>query len=127
MYTYNYQARNISGGMFTGQTQAEDRQAAVADLKQKGFFPLRMEPQNELLAYFSKSTSLGGRVSVKEKAMFTHQFATLLKAGMQLTTALETLSKQTKNKHLGAVITQVCKAIRTRRATERKFYFYKTS
>jgi type IV pilus assembly protein PilC len=107
MYTYNYQARNMSGEMLSGQTQAQDLHAAVASLKQKGLFLLRMEPQNQLLAYFSKNTPVGYRVSVKEKALFTHQFATLLKAGMQLTTALETLARQTRNKHLGAVITQI--------------------
>ena len=50
---------------------------------------------------------MGGRVSIKEKAIFTHQLATLLKAGMKITTALKTLSKQSSNKHLKTVISRI--------------------
>ncbi|MCK4887678.1 MAG: type II secretion system F family protein, partial [Planctomycetes bacterium] len=44
---------------------------------------------------------------VKEKAIFTHQLATMLKAGLQMTSALESLSKQTRSKQLTMVISQI--------------------
>jgi len=107
MLTYSYKAKNISGTEFAGQLQARSRNEVVATLKQKGIFLLKVEPQNRLAAILSSGSQMGGRVSIKEKAIFTHQLATLLKAGMKLTAALKTLSKQSRNKHLKAVISQI--------------------
>ena len=107
MLTYSYKAKNISGNELTGQLQARSRNEVVAALKQKGLFLLKVEPQNRLSAILSSGSQMGGRVSIKDKAIFTHQLATLLKAGMKLTAALKTLSKQSRNKQLKAVISQI--------------------
>jgi type II secretory pathway component PulF len=107
MNTYFYKAKNVGGNEFSGQMQANSRSDVVAALKQKGLFLLKVEPQNRFSAVFMSGRRIGGRVGIKDKALFTHQLATLLKAGMQLTIALNTLSKQTKNKHLKAVISQI--------------------
>ena len=107
MLTYSYKAKNISGTELTGQLQAKSRNEVVAALKQKGLFLLKVEPQNRLSAVFASGTGMGGHVSIKDKAIFTHQLATLLKAGMKLTTALKTLSKQSSNKHLKTVISRI--------------------
>lgn len=107
MLIYSYKAKNISGSEFSGQLQAKNRNEVIAALKQKGLFLLKVEPLNRISAIFASGTQMGGRVSIKDKAIFTHQLATLLKAGMKLTAALNTLSKQTKNKHLKAVISQI--------------------
>lgn len=107
MLTYSYKAKNISGAEFTGQLQAKSRSEVVATLKRKGLFLLTVEPQSRFATILSSGTGVGGRVSIKDKAIFTHQLATLLKAGMKLTVALNTLSKQTKNKHLKTVISRI--------------------
>ncbi len=107
MNTYIYKAKNAGGNEFSGQMQANSRSDVVAALKQKGLFLLKVEPQNRFSAVFASGSRMSGHVSIKDKALFTHQLATLLKAGMQLTIALNTLSKQTKNKHLKAVISQI--------------------
>ena len=107
MLTYSYKAKNISGNELFGQIQAQSRNEVVASLKQKGLFLLKVAPQNRLSVVFASSNQMSGRVSIKDKAIFTHQLATLLKAGMKLTVALNTLSKQTKNKHLKTVISQI--------------------
>ncbi|MHC4396857.1 MAG: type II secretion system F family protein [Planctomycetota bacterium] len=107
MLTYSYKAKNISGNELSGQIQAQSRNEVVAALKQKGLFLLKVVPQNRLSAAFASGSQMGRRVSIKDKAIFTHQLATLLKAGMKLTVALNTLSKQTKNKHLKTVISKI--------------------
>lgn len=107
MLTYSYKAKNISGIELTGQLQAKSRNEVVAALKRKGLFLLTVEPQSRFATILSSGTGVGGRVSIKDKAIFTHQLATLLKAGMKLTVALNTLSKQTKNKHLKTVISRI--------------------
>ena len=107
MLTYSYKAKNISGNELSGQMQGKTRQEVVAALKQKGRFLLKVEARNIFTTVFASGSQIGRRVSVKEKAIFTHQLATLLKAGMKLTDALKTLSKQTKNKHLKTVSTTI--------------------
>ena len=107
MLTYSYKAKNISGEELSGQLQAQSRAEVVATLKQKGLFLLKVEPLGRFSAVFASGGQIGGRVSIKEKAIFTHQLATLLKAGVKLTVALSTLSKQTENKHLKAVISKI--------------------
>ena len=107
MLTYSYKAKNISGNGLFGQIQAKSRNEVVTALKQKGLFLLKVAPQNRLSAVFTSGNQMGRRVSIKDKAIFTHQLATLLKAGMKLTVALNTLSKQTNNKHLKTVISQI--------------------
>jgi type IV pilus assembly protein PilC len=107
MLTYSYKAKTISGSELAGQIQAKSRNEVVAALKQKGLFLLKVEPQNRLSAVFASGSQMGERVSIIDKAIFTHQLATLLKAGMKLTAALKTLSKQSRNKQLKAVISQI--------------------
>ena len=90
MLTYSYKAKNISGSELFGRIQARSRNEVVAALKQKGLFLLKVEPQNRLSAVFASGSRMGGRVSIKDKAIFTHQLGTLLKAGMKITASLAT-------------------------------------
>jgi len=107
MLNYIFKARNTEGVSVSGQICADCRETVVTSLKQKGYYLLSIEAENRLLAIFHLTAGLGRRVRVKEKAIFTHQLATLLAAGMQLTTALKTLSGQTQNKYLSSVIGQI--------------------
>lgn len=107
MSIYTYKAKNISGSELSGQLQAENRSEVISALKQKGFFLLEVELKSRFSMLLTSGVHVGGRVSVKEKAIFTHQLAALLKAGMTLTVSLDTLSKQTGNKYFKMVISQV--------------------
>jgi type IV pilus assembly protein PilC len=105
MLTYSYKARNTQGELIAGTLAAQRRETVISALKQKGYYLLDVEIQSKLTSLYQNMSV--HRVSVKEKAIFTHQLATLLKAGMKLTTALHTLSKQTQNKYLATVIKQM--------------------
>ncbi|HEX2954440.1 MAG TPA: type II secretion system F family protein, partial [Bacillota bacterium] len=105
MQTYAYKAKNIDGSLVTGSTQAEDRTSVISALKQKGYFLLNIEQEDNFSTFIrSKTVVFGNHVSLRERGIYTHQLATLLKAGLQLTMALKTLSKQTKNKYFISVI-----------------------
>lgn len=108
MQCYIYRVRNSSGSAIGGELQAETREAAISVLRRKGYFLLSVEEQNRLWTLFRQNMGFfEGRVNVRSRAIFTHQLATLLKAGMQLSMALKTLSKQTENKRLASVIKQL--------------------
>ena len=107
MFNYVFKAKNSEGALVSGAFEADRRQAAVTALKQKGYYLLSVERRSRLSAIISQNAKLGNRVRVKDKAIFTGQLATLLKAGMRLTMALDTLSKQTENKYLASVVKQM--------------------
>lgn len=107
MFTYNYQAKNINGIEFSGQVPASNRQEVISILKRKGLYLFRVESQNRLSGIFSQNTQIKNHIGIRDKAIFAHQLATLLRAGMMLTTALKTLSKQNNNKHFKTVIAQI--------------------
>jgi type IV pilus assembly protein PilC len=107
MLTYIFKAKNSEGALVSGQMPADRREIVVSALKQKGYYLLRVEQENKFSSLLRSNAGLRNRVSVREKAIFTHQLATLLRAGMQLSIGLKTLSKQTENKHLALVIQQL--------------------
>jgi len=107
MLTYIFKAKNSEGALVSGQMPADRREAVVSALKQKGYYLLGVEQESKLSSLLRSNAGLRNRVSVREKAIFTHQLATLLRAGMQLSIGLKTLSKQTENKYLALVIQQL--------------------
>lgn len=107
MLSYTFKARNDEGSLIAGGMRATCRETAITALKKKGYFILSVETQNRLFAAFGLNSYLRNRVSLRTKAIFTNQLATLLKAGVRLTTALRTLSEQTEDKYLSSVTQQL--------------------
>jgi len=107
MLNYTFKAKNGEGALVAGNMRADSRQSVINTLKQKGYFLLSVRPQNRLSDALGRQIGIRSRVSNNDKAIFTHQLATLLKAGMHLSMALKTLSKQTENKYLAYVIEQL--------------------
>lgn len=107
MFTYIFKAKNSEGSLVSGNMAADRRETVVSALKQKGYYLLSVEQQSRLSTVLRSNAGLRSRISVRDRAIFTHQLATLLRAGMQLSIALKTLTKQTENKYLASVIRQV--------------------
>jgi len=107
MITFNFKAKTSQGQSVAGTVESNSRESAVEMLKQKNYYLVSLNKQNALSGLFSSNFSFAKYVSVKEKAIFTHQLATMLKAGLQMTSALESLSKQTRSKQLTGVISQI--------------------
>jgi len=107
MLTYIYKARNSEGTLVTGDMVAERRETVVNNLKQKDYYLLSVEKQSRFSNILRSKAALCRRVSVRDRAIFTHQLGTLLRAGMQISIALRTLTRQTQNKYLASVIRQL--------------------
>jgi type II secretory pathway component PulF len=107
MLSYTFKAKSSEGVLVSGSMTADRREAVVSALKQKGYYLLSVKQQSRLSTILRSEAGLGSRVSVRDRAIFTHQLATLLRAGMQLSIALKTLAKQTENKYLASVIRQL--------------------
>ncbi|HEY4301660.1 MAG TPA: type II secretion system F family protein [Candidatus Didemnitutus sp.] len=118
MPDFEYHAVDAAGGSAHGMLAAPSENDASAQLAQRGLFPLRIHPQG---AAGAKGGGLDGRrakrggrrrVRAREMAVFIRQLATLLKAGLPLVRALETLARQERNSALREMMTALAADIR---------------
>lgn len=93
MPVYAYAAVDGSGNDVTGIIDADSEELARARLREQGLFPTGIVEGGEVQSGFQ----LFSRISTKDIAGFTRQFATLVGAGFTVTDALSTLSEQAQN------------------------------
>jgi type IV pilus assembly protein PilC len=105
--TFQYKVRDREGRIVEGNLEG-DSQSLVADkLKQMGYVPISITTKET--GGLSRDLSFGGfgGVKLKDVAVFSRQFATMINSGLPLVRSLGILSEQTESKPLAAAITQV--------------------
>jgi len=105
MPTYIWKGRTVTGEIQTGELTYESQEEALAYLRKKRILITSVVEKSRELKI--KMPSLGSAVSIKDLAIFTRQFATMIGAGLPLVQCLEILSKQTEAAGFRAVITSV--------------------
>jgi type IV pilus assembly protein PilC len=106
--TFAYKVRDQAGNLVEGQLEADDQALVVGKLRQMGYTPISVQARTK--AKFSADVSipgLGNRVKLKDLAVFSRQFATMINSGLTLIRALAILSEQTENPKLAQVIADV--------------------
>lgn len=101
---FDYQVRDRTGKMVTGQLEADSQAAVAAKLTAMGYAPLKIDKVNESGLQMEISLPGSGRVKLKDLAIFSRQFATMINSGLSLIRALSILREQTENKKLGETI-----------------------
>lgn len=105
MKKYNYEARDsASNKIVKSVVQAESENAAAKLLTTQGFVPLKIELQDDKTGFFAK---LSGRITTKDKVVFTRQLATLIGAGLPLSQSLRTVHEQTTNKRMQEIVQEI--------------------
>jgi type IV pilus assembly protein PilC len=105
--SYAYKVRDREGKMAAGAMEAESEQAVVARLRQMGYAPISIEEEKGAgLKTELRLPGLSG-VKLKDLAVFSRQFATMINSGLSLLRSLTILGEQTSNRRLGEVIIQV--------------------
>src|SRR5438270_7677910 len=106
--TYEYKVRDRQGRLLEGSPEAESSQLVVSRLRQMGYVPLAVDRQDDAgLSREIKLPGLGGRPKIKDIAVFSRQFATMINSGLSLLRALYILAEQTENKAFCVVIDDV--------------------
>lgn len=109
MRKFNYQAKDGSTNKVVKATvQAESENAAAKLLIAQGFTPLEITEVDGEGNIFSRIT---GRITTKDKIVFTRQLATLIGAGLPLSQSLHTVLEQTENKRLQGVVEDIIASI----------------
>src|SRR5580704_3219133 len=107
MPTFQYKAKTRAGEVVSGSLAAGDRRAALAELGKLGFFPLAVDAAEKEAGGKKGVRTAGGRVKPRDVLMFTGQLSSLLRSGMSLSKALDTLARRTQKKALAAVLSDL--------------------
>jgi type IV pilus assembly protein PilC len=123
MPAFSYSAIDGAGKERTGALEAPDARLAAVALRERGLFLTRLElratsapVQREPGTTCSWALPVLGTVSAKERAAFTRQLGTLLRAGMPLLRGLEVIGRQMKNPVFGKVLVELADGIRSGQA-----------
>lgn len=105
MKKFAYEARDRATNKLVKATlQAESENSAAQLLVKQGFVPLSIKEQIGDGSFFARLT---GRITTKDKVVFTRQLATLIGAGLPLSQSLHTVLDQTNNKQLQSVVEEI--------------------
>lgn len=105
MKKFNYEARDsATDKIVKSVVQADTENSAARLLIEQGFVPINVKEVIEGGNFLGK---LNGRITTKDKIVFTRQLATLIGAGLPLSQSMRTVLEQTENKKLQGVIQEI--------------------
>jgi type IV pilus assembly protein PilC len=113
--TYEYKVRDKAGSLKTGTIEADSPAQVATKLKSLGYAPLSITQANSGMNKELRIPGFGGskKVKLKDLAVFSRQFATMVNAGLSLLRALNILTEQTENPELARVLGEVRNDIET--------------
>jgi type II secretion system protein F len=106
MPQFKYEVKKGPGAATAGVMEAESQRAAVARLRDMGYFPIAVQ---EYSGEEKKDTLRQAlvRVQLKDRNLFFRQLANLIESGMPITRALATLVEQTENPKLAKIVGEI--------------------
>ena len=106
--TFAYKVRDQAGKVIEGQLEADDATLVAGKLRGMGYVPISIEEHAESrLQTDITIPGLSSRVRLKDVAVFSRQFATMINAGLSLLKSLSVLEEQTESKELARIIREV--------------------
>ena len=111
MASFSYSARSKSGEKVSGDIDAKDRRAALAEIERQGLIPVSVKEGGGGRTQKGKGGKRKGfklirpeRMSMREILIFTTELSDLLASGMNLGTALNTLANRNSGRDSDAII-----------------------
>ncbi len=100
---YAYKVKDTRGKLVEGKVEADSESAVAEKLKSMGYRPLEIKLANTGL---DREFRFGGRqrVKLKDLAVFSRLFATMINAGLSMLRTLTILAEQTENRELQRVL-----------------------
>ena len=116
MKRFTYKAKEQSTGkIIKGTIQAETERVAGKLLVDRGYVPEVLKEEGGGLA------EKLNKVTAKDRINFTRQFATLVGAGLPIAQAMRTVSEQTDNKSMKAIIEEILADVEAGRSLSSSF------
>jgi type IV pilus assembly protein PilC len=109
---FDYQVRDKQGKMVTGQLEADSQAAVASKLKSMGYAPVSIdEVKTTGMSMDINIPGIGNKVGLKDLAIFSRQFATMIGSGLSLIRSMTILQEQSDNKKLAEVIDEIRTAV----------------
>jgi type IV pilus assembly protein PilC len=104
--TFEFRAMDLAGGTSAGELDAESKAAVTEQLRQRGLIVLDVSEKSNPLNIEDLFKRWQG-VDMRELAIFSRQFATLVASGMPMLRTLHTLEEQTQDDQIREAIAGV--------------------
>ncbi len=111
MPQFQYEVKKGPEEKLSGTLEADSQRAAVARLREMGYFPLNVERVQEDGGSKALLKRAFQRIRLSERNIFFRQLANLTESGMMLTRALRTIAKQGENPQLVAVVDEIRESV----------------
>lgn len=106
--TFQYKVRNKEGKLIQGSLEADSKELVAEKLKQMGFVPVSIDASKKSSGGLGKEMSFGGgKLKVRDLAVFSRQFATMINSGLPLIRAIDILAEQSESKLLSNALKEV--------------------
>jgi type IV pilus assembly protein PilC len=100
--TYQYKVRDKSGKLISGTLVADSEMLVLQRLREQGLTPLEVGKEKKGINL--EINLRAKKVKLKELAVFSRQFATMINSGLPILRALAILADQTENPMLGQTL-----------------------
>jgi len=114
MAKFSYTAVDAKGKQATGVIDANDQNDAIAQIRQLGFYPQRLDEARDSDTSSKNKPKLkkkNSHVKMRVLTVFTRQLATLIDAGLPLLRSLNTLAKQERNAVMRTTMANLASAV----------------
>src|SRR3954468_10517040 len=105
--TFEYSVRDKAGKLVSGTLEADSQAAVATRLKSMGYAPVSIRSAKSGVNKEIKIPGFGKKVKLKDLAVMSRQFATMINSGLSLLRALSILAEQTENSELARVLGEV--------------------
>jgi type IV pilus assembly protein PilC len=105
--TYTYKVRDRQGKLLEGSLEADSSQLVVNRLRQMGYTPIAIDQKDDAGLQKELKLPFGNKPKLKDLAVFSRQFATMINSGLSLLRSLYILAEQTENPALAKVVDEV--------------------
>src|SRR3954449_6838483 len=105
--TFEYSVRDKAGKLVSGTLEADSQAAVATRLKSMGYAPVSIRSAKAGVNKELTIPGFGKKVKLKDLAIMSRQFATMINSGLSLLRALSILAEQTENKELARVLGEV--------------------
>lgn len=109
---FAYRVRNREGKIIEGTMEADSNAAVAQRLRAQNMIPIEIKADTSKSGV-KREFSLPQRVKLKDLAIFSRQFATMIASGLSLLRSLNILSEQTENKKLAETVGAVRDEVET--------------
>jgi type IV pilus assembly protein PilC len=101
--SYAYRVRTREGRVIEGKMDADGEGAVAARLRSQGMMPLQISKESKV-SFKMEINLRDKKVKLKDLAVFSRQFATMINSGLSLLRTLNILADQTENPTLAKTV-----------------------